>query len=132
MGHVAGWALVWSGLAEEVAVVPRPPPTWPTITSDVGTGAGKLLVRLIVKVAVPEGTLITTGDQPVAAVFKAVQVAGATAAVQLYPHIGTADPSGSVAVDEPAVKLTLLWPRDTPLASRRMEAASPDLIRTDL
>jgi hypothetical protein len=72
--------------ALQVAVtLPSPPPSWPTITSDVsGTAAGKLLVRVIVKG--PAGTVITTGDQvPAAAfVFEFAHVAGATAAaVQL-------------------------------------------------
>src|SRR5437588_1123511 len=65
MGHVVCWALVWSGLAVEVAVVPRPPPNWPTITSEVGTALPfkneRLFVRLIVR-ACPVGTVITTGD----------------------------------------------------------------------
>src|SRR5437879_4819232 len=65
MGHVSGWAMVWSGLAVEVAVVPRPPPNWPTITSEVGTALPfkneRLFVRLIVR-ACPVGTVITTGD----------------------------------------------------------------------
>src|SRR6266566_6701827 len=66
-GHVTCWALEWSGLAVEVAVVPRPPPNWPTITSEVGTELPfkneRLFVRLIVR-ASPVGTVITTGDQP--------------------------------------------------------------------
>src|SRR5215831_13144790 len=37
---------------------PAPPPTTPTILSDVGTGAGRLLARLIVRSALlPEGTV---------------------------------------------------------------------------
>jgi len=39
---------------------------------------GKLLVKLMVRL--PGGTVITTGDQPVAPGFEAAQVAGATAA----------------------------------------------------
>jgi hypothetical protein len=73
----------------EVAVDPRPPPNWPTITSDVGTvfavvlpvGVNeRLFVRLIVKPC-PVGTVITTGDQlagvvPTAAAgFNSAQVA---------------------------------------------------------
>jgi hypothetical protein len=46
---------------------PRPPPSWPTITRDVGILFGvvpneRLLVRLIVRDD-PVGTVITTGDQ---------------------------------------------------------------------
>src|SRR5580704_5186963 len=85
---VAPCAFVWSGLAALVAVVPRPPPNWPTITSEVGTvfvpvpaGKDRLFVRLMMR-AWPVGTVITTGDQvaPVVAVaadagFNATQVA---------------------------------------------------------
>jgi hypothetical protein len=81
MGHVAGWALVWSGLGVEVAVVPRPPPNWPTITSEVGklfAPNKRLLVRLIVR-ACPVGTVITTGDH-VAAVVDVASDAGFNAA----------------------------------------------------
>src|ERR1700747_2431800 len=71
-------ALEWSGLGVVVrsATLPRPPPTCPTMTMEVGTGVAvvapvgvneRLFVRLIVKlVAVPAaaaGTVITTGDQ---------------------------------------------------------------------
>ena len=71
-------ALEWSGLGVVVrsATLPRPPPTCPTMTMEVGTvfavvapvGVNeRLFVRLIVKlVAVPAaaaGTVITTGDQ---------------------------------------------------------------------
>src|SRR6267378_6127751 len=106
MGQVTGCALVWSGLGVQVAplvavaamlqlalTAPRPPPNWPTITSEVGTLFApneRLLVRLIVR-ACPVGTVITTGDQPAGVVpiaagafgFNATQVAGATAAPQL-------------------------------------------------
>src|ERR1700726_5169312 len=39
IGHVTGWALLRSGGAVVVLCVrsPRPPPNWPTITSEVGT-----------------------------------------------------------------------------------------------
>jgi hypothetical protein len=85
--------LAWLGLGVDVAVVPRPPPNWPTITSDVGTLFApneRLFVRLIVR-ADPVGTVITTGDQPAGVVpiaagacgFNGTQVAGATAAPQL-------------------------------------------------
>ena len=61
---------------------PRPPPSWPTIMSEVGTLLcrvpavnAELLVRLMVR-AWPVGTVITTGDQPPpAAGFNAAQVA---------------------------------------------------------
>src|SRR6516164_3975345 len=69
------WALVWSGLCVVVrcALRPRPPPTCPRMTMEVGivfgavvVGKDRLFVRLIVKlVAVPGeamGTVITTGD----------------------------------------------------------------------
>ena len=51
------------------------------------------------------------GDQPVDAGFSALQVWAPLAAavpltVQLYPHIGTAVPSGNVAVVGAAVRLT--------------------------
>ena len=50
-------------------IVPRPPPNWPTIVSEVGTEfvtvpvvTDRLFVKLIVR-ACPVGTVITTGDQ---------------------------------------------------------------------
>jgi hypothetical protein len=94
MGQVALDWVAWLGLGVELAVVPRPPPNWPTITSDVGTvlvpvpvAKLKLFVRLICS-ACPVGTVITTGDQlagVVAAGFNAAQVAvePVTAAPQL-------------------------------------------------
>jgi hypothetical protein len=62
----------WSGLAVVVRCVtsPSPPPTWPTITSDVGTllpfANDRLFVRLIVRAAGlgDAETVITTGDHP--------------------------------------------------------------------
>jgi hypothetical protein len=60
---------------------PRPPPTWPTITIEVGTvlllAKDKLFVRLIVSPPVaPTGTIITTGDHvPPAFGFRAAHVA---------------------------------------------------------
>jgi hypothetical protein len=70
----------------------------------------RLFVRLICNPPVaPVGTVITTGDQPPEeAGFNAAQVAPEpdTVVPQLYPHIGTAEPSGKVAVTGPAVKLT--------------------------
>ena len=70
-------ALEWSGLGVAVANAPRPPPTCPTMTMEVGmvfavapvvVGVNdRLFVRLMVKlVAVPaaaRGTVMTTGDQ---------------------------------------------------------------------
>src|SRR5258705_1165418 len=53
-GHVRDCS-GWAGLAAVLAVVPKPPPSWPTITSDVGTPAGSALVRLIVRL-LPVGT----------------------------------------------------------------------------
>ena len=65
---------MWSGLERDVAVVPSPPPSWPTITSEVSvTAVGRLFVNPIVRLA-PVGTVITTGDQ-VPAGFNAAQVA---------------------------------------------------------
>jgi hypothetical protein len=99
-----------------VAVVPRPPPNWPTITSEVGTvfvpvpaGKDRLFVRLMMR-AWPVGTVITTGDHVAAVVdagFNAMQVAVAPGAAvpQLYPHIGTVEPSAMVTVVGPAVRL---------------------------
>jgi hypothetical protein len=71
----------------------------------------RLFVRLIVRLC-PVGTVITTGDQIagviVAAGFNGTQVAVEPVAAppQLYPHIGTAVPSGRIAVAGPAVRLT--------------------------
>ena len=45
--------------------------------------------------------------------------------------MGTDEPSGSVVVLAAAVRLTD-WAKDAPLASRRTEAASPDLISRGL
>jgi len=83
---------VWSGLAVEVAVVPRPPPNCPTIVSDVGIGEGKLFVREIVRLC-PAGSVITTGDQPGTAAVVAVAATatgafgfrGAQVAVEITP-----------------------------------------------
>ena len=76
IGQVSGCALVWLGLAAEVAVVPSPPPNWPTITSDVGMlppAKVRLFVRVIVR-SWPVGTVITTGDHTVVLVVFAVVV----------------------------------------------------------
>ncbi len=81
IGHVVAVCGEWTGLAAEVAVVPRPPPTWFMTASEVGTVPGRLLVSLIVRG--PGGTVITTGDHPAPALgFVAAQVAGAVMA----PH----------------------------------------------
>jgi len=52
--------------------------------------------------------VITTGDHPLALGFSLAQVAVelATTAPQLYPHMGTEEPSGIVMLVGPAVKLT--------------------------
>src|SRR5580704_14815873 len=73
------WAVEWSGGAVVVLCVtsPRPPPTWPTITSDVGTlllPNVRPLVKLMVRPC-PVGTVITTGDHPVAKGFDLAHVA---------------------------------------------------------
>src|ERR1035441_9826071 len=53
MGHVvAACAPLWSGLGVDVAPVPRPPPNWPTMTSEVGRlllPNVRLLVRLMAR-----------------------------------------------------------------------------------
>src|SRR5258708_28509009 len=46
--------------------------------------------------------------------------------------MGTAEPSGNAAVTGPAVRLTCCCAKAAPLASSRTEAASPDLVRSDL
>ncbi len=46
------------------------------MTSEVGIGAGRLLVSVIVNAAVPEGTVMITGDQPAGAVAVAAGAAG--------------------------------------------------------
>jgi hypothetical protein len=86
MGHVTDCALLWSGLGVVVLCVrsPRPPPNWPTITSEVGILYGvvlpvgvneRLFVRLIVRTC-PMGTVITTGDHPAVVVAVAAGAAG--------------------------------------------------------
>src|SRR5215469_4231161 len=92
-------------------------------------GTGRLLVRLIASPPVaPVGTVMTTGDQTVvvvAAAFKAAQVAvePATTAPQLYPHIGTAVPSGRIAEAGPAVRLTCCWATEALAPRRRIQTA---------
>jgi hypothetical protein len=71
--------------------------------------------------------VITTGDQPVAAGFAALQLAAAMAptAPHVYPHIGTLVPSGNVVVVGAAVRLT--WAEITPvpkIAATAKNAAS--------
>src|SRR4029077_8100955 len=82
MGHVAPcWRCC--GLGTFVAVFPRPPPSWPTITSEVGmlfapAANVRLFVRLIVRL--PGGAVMTIGDHPRPAFgFNALQVAVAFA-----------------------------------------------------
>src|SRR6266550_2801919 len=75
IGHVVCWALAWFGAAVNPPGVPRPPPNWPTITSEVGTGLGRPFVRLMVN-ACPAGTVITTGDHPAGVVAVAAGAAG--------------------------------------------------------
>src|SRR5215470_706601 len=58
----------WGGLGTRCGALPRPPPSWPTMTSEVGICCPapvpklRLLVRLIVSV-VPAVTRITGGAQ---------------------------------------------------------------------
>src|SRR5260370_33431246 len=117
IGHVTCWALVWSGGNVVVRCVrsPRPPPNWPTITSEVGIVYGvvlpvgvneRLFVRLICRIC-PVGTVITTGDHvdgTVATVdtdagFNAAQVAPgpalATTVAQGETHLATRCPPGT-------------------------------------
>src|SRR4029077_2911676 len=97
MGHVD-----CSGACTGLAVVvlcarfPRPPPTWPTITREVGTVFAVALpvgvnvsrvVRLLVRLC-PVATVITTGDQPASAVAVAAGAFGfnlAQVAVEVTP-----------------------------------------------
>jgi len=83
----------WSGLAAEVAVVPRPAPNWPTIVSEVGNETPlknvRLFVRLIVKPC-PEGTVITMGDHVAAAVVVAAAAGFNRAQVAVEPVVTVA------------------------------------------
>src|SRR4051794_26013322 len=98
-------------------------------------------VRLIWRTC-PDGTVITTGDQtsgfgPAAAGLRGAQVAAgtafvATAAPQPYPHIGTACPSGKVAVAGPTVRLTCCCAKAAPLPRRRAEVTSAALTSIEL
>src|ERR1700722_10842657 len=86
----------WLGLAVVVRLLPRPPPTCPTMTMEVGIVFGVVVpkgvnvrpfVRLICNPPVaPTGTVITTGDQvPAAAGLSAAQVA--VEPVTSAPHV---------------------------------------------
>ncbi|VWC31795.1 hypothetical protein BCO37747_06896 [Burkholderia contaminans] len=80
VGQLVAVCVGWTGLGVVVGLSPRPPPSWPTMTSEVGTGAGRLFVRLIC--SCPAGTVTTTGDQfAPAAGFAAAQVAFAAGTV---------------------------------------------------
>src|ERR1700694_2845044 len=88
----------------------------------------------------PDGTVITTGDQTsgfaAAAGLKGAQVAAgaefvATATPQLYPHIATACPSGSVAVAGPAARVSCCCASAAPLPTRSAEATSAALMSID-
>ena len=107
------------GLATAVPPAPRPPPSCPTIVSEVGTPPTELvnwrwLVSCRVSVVPAElyGTVMTTGDHaPVVAFgFRDAQVGppavAAMLASQVYPHIGIALPSGIVAVAGAAISPT--------------------------
>jgi hypothetical protein len=84
-------------------VVPNPPPANPTIMIEVGTLLPLLNVRLFVRLICsvdPVVAVITTGDQPeelVPAAAAQVAVELLTMDPQLYPHMGTEEPSGSKA-----------------------------------
>jgi hypothetical protein len=112
-----------------VTVVPRPPPTCPTIIKDVGILFGvvlpvgvneRLLARLMVRFE-PVGTVIITGDQPVAEGFALAHVAPPADPLQVYPHMGTVVPSGRVVDDGPAVRFTD-WAAARPVPTRRTAA----------
>jgi hypothetical protein len=75
-----------------VRELPRPPPTWPTITIEVGTEfpfkKERLFVRLIVSPPVaPVGIVIITGDQPAAFGFNLAQVALEITPVPSVPQL---------------------------------------------
>src|ERR1035438_5290711 len=124
-------AAEWSGAGEVAGdVFPRPPPNCPTITIDVGILFGapdvvneRLLVSWIAKPpAAPVGTVITTGDQPVAVGFNAAHVAvePLTAVPQKYPHIGTVEPSAMVTLVGATLKLIVCWPKAATAAKGRI------------
>src|SRR5579871_4775504 len=57
LGHPC--ALAWLGLGVVVGVAPRPPPTWPTITMDVG-----ILFAVVVPAGVNERLLVSAICSP--------------------------------------------------------------------
>ena len=68
IGQVAACGRRESGLGVvRCAIVPSPPPNWPTITSDVGIDCreGQTVGQVDLSGVCPVGTVITTGDQPV-------------------------------------------------------------------
>jgi hypothetical protein len=96
--------LEWSGLAVVVRALPRPPPSWPTITIDVGIVFpadvnDRLFVRLIVRLVNPglatAGTVITTGDQVEGTVVTVETDAGFNAA-----HVAAGPVAGVTAVPQ--------------------------------
>src|SRR5436305_11554726 len=91
----------------------------------------RLLVSWILR-SVPVGTVMITGDQPVAVGFNFAQVAvepTGCVASQLYPHIGTDEPSGRVSVVPPALKLTCCWARAVPAPRRRASVIQKTVFR---
>jgi hypothetical protein len=72
---------------------------------------------------------MTIGDHPpLAPGFNGRQVCPEGVAVsvttQLYPHIGTLEPSGNVAIVAPAVKLIVGWANDIPVTRRKIATAN--------
>jgi hypothetical protein len=69
--------------------------------------------------------VITTGDHPVAAVLAATHVAvvGLAGVAQVYPHMGTTEPSGSVIVVGPALRATCCAANETLAPRRRTDIA---------
>src|SRR5882762_470251 len=102
------------------------------ITREVGTGAGRLFVRLIVRLALV-GTVINGGAQPpVSFVFNAVHVApAAPESRQVKPHIGTVWPSGRVVVVACARRFTVCA-KDIPAVRRRIVTASAAVFKVAL
>jgi hypothetical protein len=130
-----------SGLSVEVAFLPKPPPNWPTIVSDVGmeflVESGRVKDRLFVKLmrrSCPVGTVITTGDQPADDGFSFEQLAVEPAIVvpQEYPHIGTDEPSGIVIEVGPAVRFTCCCATAQLASRRRIHTASNTVLTTIL
>jgi hypothetical protein len=79
----------------------------------------------------PVATVITIGDHPVAAGLSVVQVAP-VAVPQVYPHMGTTEPSGNAKVVGAAVRLTCAWATVVPAPRRRTAAALTAFVRTAL